>query len=80
MGKETPTKPDAAAPTSSAATAVAQAPARPRLGEPVTVKVAPGLALLNNETGRHFEADAATVVITTVTLLRRLDDGDLVLA
>ncbi|MFT4191677.1 MAG: hypothetical protein QM617_09175 [Comamonas sp.] len=54
--------------------------ATPRLGEQITVKVAEGAVLINNETGQPFAAGQATPQTVTVTLLRRLADGDLVLA
>jgi hypothetical protein len=50
----------------------------PRLGEEITVKVGPGLALLNNETGQDFAPDTETLQTVTVVTLRRLQDGDLV--
>lgn len=56
--------------------AATQAP--PRLGEMIHVRVADGLALLNNETGQDFVPGEATMQTVTVTTLRRLADGDLV--
>lgn len=50
-----------------------------RLGEMVQVMVAPGMLLVNTETGGRFEPDQATPQTVTATLLRRLRDGDLVL-
>lgn len=50
------------------------------LGQSVMVKPAPGVRLVNNETGGYFEADVQTPQTVTSTLIRRLDDGDLVLA
>lgn len=50
----------------------------PRLGTLIYVRVAPGLELVNNETGRDFEPDTDTMQTVTVTTLRRLADGDLV--
>jgi hypothetical protein len=52
----------------------------PALGTSVNVKVAPGVVLLNNETGAHFVPGVATPVTVTVTVLRRLADGDFSLA
>jgi len=50
-----------------------------RLGQSVTVKVPAGGQLMNNESGAWFEPDVPTPQTVTVTLLRRLQDGDLVL-
>lgn len=50
------------------------------LGQSVMVKPAPGVRLVNNETGGYFEADVPTPQTVTPTLIRRLDDGDLLLA
>jgi hypothetical protein len=50
-----------------------------RLGTTVTVKVAEGVQLVNNETGHDFEPGQPAQVTVTVTMLRRLQDGDLVL-
>lgn len=50
-----------------------------RLGQQVQVQVASGLLLRNNETGGHFAPDTSTPQTVTTTLLRRLQDGDLVL-
>lgn len=52
----------------------------PALGTSCLVKVAAGVVLMNNETGTHFEPEKDTPVTVTVTLLRRLQDGDLALA
>lgn len=60
-------------------TAAPAAPPYPRLGESVTVVVGEGLRLRNNETGGFFEPLTPTPQTVTVTLLRRLTDGDLVL-
>jgi hypothetical protein len=51
-----------------------------RLGELVHVVVAPGARLINNETGALFAEGVRTPQTVTLTTLRRLDDGDLVLA
>lgn len=56
------------------------APPAPRLGTTVHVKVPEGVRLINNETGAYFPPDVATPVTVTVTTLRRLEDGDLLLA
>ena len=50
-----------------------------RLGSLVTVVVADGLDLVNNETGELFVAKAPTPQTVTVATLRRLQDGDLAL-
>lgn len=52
----------------------------PALGTLVLVRVAQGCVLVNNETGAYFAPDVATPVTVTTTLLRRLADGDLVVA
>ena len=52
--------------------------ATPRLGDLIQVRVAEGMALVNNETGLDFEQDQDTYQTVTVTTLRRLADGDLV--
>ena len=56
------------------------APAPLSMGQQVRVMVAPGVELLNNEIGVTFAADVATLQTVSVTLLRRLADGDLTLA
>lgn len=74
-----------AAPATVAATPVptrAPAPAErphPRLGETAQVQAVPGVRLINNETGGLIAHDRPTPQTVTVTLLRRLADGDLVL-
>ena len=63
-------------------TPAADAPSAGRslsLGQHVMVKVAAGAMLRNNESGGFFEADTPTPQTVTVLLLRRLQDGDLVL-
>lgn len=52
----------------------------PRLGELVHVTVAGGASLINNETGALFADGVRTPQTVTLTTLRRLADGDLVLA
>ena len=52
----------------------------PALGATCLVRVAAGVVLMNNETGARFEPEKDTPVTVTVTLLRRLHDGDLALA
>ena len=52
----------------------------PGLGMRCLVKVAAGVVLMNNETGIPFAPEQATPATVTVTLLRRLQDGDLTLA
>lgn len=49
------------------------------LGQLVMVKLAPGSTLINGESGGFFAPDTPTPQTVTVTLLRRLQDGDLVL-
>jgi hypothetical protein len=50
----------------------------PALGSTCAVQVAPGLTLMNNETGAYFLPGEPTAQTVTLTLLRRLADGDLV--
>lgn len=59
--------------------AVRGMPAMPPLGSTCVVRVAAGVVLMNNETGARFEPEVDTPVTVTVTLLRRLQDGDLTL-
>lgn len=69
----------AASPTADAVPAAPmQATQALRLGNTVMVKLAPGAMLRNTETGGWFEADTPMPQTVTVTLLRRLADGDLV--
>lgn len=58
------------------------APAAPalRIGDSVNVVVADGALLRNNESGTWFVDGESTPQTVTATLLRRLQDGDLVLA
>lgn len=49
------------------------------MGELVKVQPGPGAKLINNETGQFFSDTEPAWVYVTVTLLRRLADGDLVL-
>lgn len=49
------------------------------LGQVVTVQVAEGVVLINNETGVPFVPGADTTQTVTPTLLRRIKDGDLAL-
>ena len=49
------------------------------LGQHVMVKLAPASMLINGESGGFFVADTPTPQTVTVTLLRRLQDGDLLL-
>lgn len=51
----------------------------PRMGETVMVMAQPDSLLRNNETGGYIAAGSLTPQTVTVTLLRRLQDGDLVL-
>ena len=71
--------------TTTTGTTADAAPAAPmqatqalRLGNTVMVKLAPGAMLRNTETGGWFEVDTPMPQTVTVTLLRRLADGDLV--
>ena len=65
--------------TTAAAAFVSTAARPPVLGALVQVRVASGARLVNNETGVLFEDGAVTPQVVTVTTLRRLQDGDLVL-
>lgn len=84
----TPTKTKATAVVTDANTAAPATQPVPRavgqvdltLGQTVMVQLAPGAMLRNTETGGFFEPDQAMPQTVTVTLLRRLQDGDLVLA
>ena len=79
MAKTEPTKtPDAPAAIAAPTTATEALPL-PALGAVCTVRVAKGIDLMNNETGVHFVPEQDTPVTCTVTLLRRLQDGDLTL-
>lgn len=72
--------PTDAAPAADAAT-TSNAPAQPlRMGDTVLVLAAPGVVLINNESGGYIPTGVPTPQTVTVTLLRRLQDGDLVLA
>lgn len=51
----------------------------PRMGETVMVTAQPDSLLRNNETGGYIASGSLTPQTVTVTLLRRLQDGDLVL-
>lgn len=51
----------------------------PPLGSPCVVRVAEGVKLINNEVGQFFAEGVDTPVTSTVTLHRRLADGDLTL-
>lgn len=70
-------------PVAAPAAAVAQPQSAPRialrLGSAVTVKLADGVSLHNNEAGVDFAPGQPVQVTVTVTMLRRLQDGDLVL-
>lgn len=72
MAKTTPTPSIAATPSRSIDEL--------RFNDQVQVIVREGAYLLNNETGAYFEQGVATPVTVTPTLMRRLQDGDLVLA
>lgn len=50
------------------------------LGDVVNVVCPPNTVLRNTETGVPFEPGVPTRQLVTLTLLRRLEDGDLVLA
>jgi hypothetical protein len=63
-------------PMPTAAPAPATRP-QPRLGEMVQVRAKPGVRLINNETGGFFATDVPTPQTVSVTLLRRLADGDM---
>lgn len=51
----------------------------PALGSSCLVRVAAGVVLMNNETGANFVPETDTPVTATVTLLRRIADGDVTL-
>lgn len=51
----------------------------PKMGDTVIVQIKPGALLRNNETGGFFVEGDPTPQTVTVTLLRRLVDGDLIL-
>lgn len=75
-----PSAAPSAAPTATPTPTTAPSPiARPtpRLGESVQVLAKPGVRLINNETGGFFATDVPTPQTVSVTLLRRLADGDL---
>lgn len=76
---ETVQQAQAAAQGDSTATTAPAARAMPALGSTGMVRVAAGVVLVNNETGAHFEPGVDTPVTVTVTLLRRLQDGDVAL-
>ncbi len=80
MAKD-PTKQPAAQNDAPADTTPAKPAATPMpaLGARCTVKVAAGVVLMNNETGTHFAPEVETPVTCTVTLLRRIQDGDVTL-
>lgn len=78
MADETSLKPKLA--SAAAAPVKAAAASAPALGASCTVRVADGMTLTNTETGAHFAPGEATSQTVTTTLLRRLADGDLVLA
>lgn len=68
-----------AAEAGAAAAPAPKAQAMPALGTSCTVRVAAGVVLMNNETGARFEPEVDTPVTVTVTLLRRIQDGDVTL-
>ena len=76
MAKTTPFTTDQVA---DLARVLVESPA-PRLGDQVSVLVAEGIVLRNSETGVPFAPGVPTLQTVTTTLLRRLADGDLVLA
>lgn len=76
---ETIQQTQAAAQGDSTATTAPAARAMPALGSTCSVRVAAGVVLMNNDTGALFEPEVDTPVTTTVTLLRRLQDGDVTL-
>lgn len=67
------------APAAGQATAAARPPGPPRMGQTVMVRVKPGAKLRNTETGGFFLPGQDTPQTVTVTMLRRLQDGDLLL-
>lgn len=76
---ETVQQTQAAAQGDSTATTAPTARAMPALGSTCSVRVAAGVVLRNNDTGALFEPEVDTPVTTTVTLLRRIQDGDVTL-
>lgn len=64
----------------TADSAAAAAPANLSLGQAVMVQAPPGIRLANNESGGYFETNVPTPQTVTPTLLRRLQDGDLLLS
>lgn len=70
--------PDLKSVPGTAAALAAKFDGPPRLGAEITVCVADGLVLVNNETGQDFAPGMPTAQTVTVTTLRRLQDGDLV--
>lgn len=76
--KTEPTETAAAGAVAAASPAPASAKALV-MGELVKVQPASGAKLINNDTGQFFSDTEPAWVYVTVTLLRRLADGDLVL-
>lgn len=76
---DTPEKTTPALAAASADAAPTAIDALPALGSTANVKVAPGMKLVNNDTGTFFEDGVATPITVTITTLRRLADGDLTL-
>lgn len=75
-------KPDSKSPETTQAAEATGTPSKrrpPRLGELVHVTVASGASLINNETGALFADGMRTPQTVTLTTLRRIADGDLVL-
>lgn len=68
----------ASALTDTAAGADVPALLPPVLGQIVTVRVAPGMHVINSEAGAPFEDGVDTPQTVTPTTLRRLADGDLI--
>ena len=76
---ETVQQTQAAAQSDSAASTAPATRAMPALGSTCNVRVAAGAVLRNNDTGAYFEPEVDTPVTVPVTLLRRIQDGDVTL-
>ena len=72
-------KNDAPAAPTLTSTPAEPARAMPALGTTCVVRVGDGLSLINSETGATFATGEPTSQTVTITTLRRLADGDLVL-
>lgn len=66
----------AAAPAATIQEPRASEKPQPKLGEIINVQVDEGVVLRNGETGGNFEPGVPTPQTVTLTVLRRLQDGD----